>query len=126
MDQSQSCESSEVHFDRDIISAAVEVFRCKNCKRAESNPWQKVYAKAQYYVFSQVIFNVVRYYMTTFLLIKWNIWCMKCQFPYGIFKFLKDFLHHLEYYDMYSGPVYMTPAGRYNPSVEIPLLFAVQ
>ena len=51
---------------------------------------------------------------------------MKCQFPYGIFKFLKDFLHHLEYYDMYSGPVYMTPAGRYNPSVEIPLLFAVQ
>ena len=66
MDQRQSCESSEVHSDGDIIWAAVEVFRCKKCKRAESNPWQKVYVEAQYYVFSQVIFNVVRYYLTTF------------------------------------------------------------
>ena len=36
------------------------------------------------------------------LLIKWATCCMKCQFPYGIFKFVKDFQYHMEYYDIYA------------------------
>ena len=27
---------------------------------------------------------------------------MKCQFHRGIFKFVKNFLYHLEYYDIYA------------------------
>ena len=27
---------------------------------------------------------------------------MKCQFHHDIIKFVKDFLHHLEYYDIYT------------------------
>ena len=40
--------------------------------------------------------------MMNFMLIKWTSCCMKCQFPHDMFKFVKDFLSHLEYYDIYT------------------------